>query len=292
MRAETGRRALHRVREPCVQRDLGRLREGADEQQDQPRRERPGVPAEVPRGRVERREEVQRVRVAEDEEGAQDEPDVADHVDDERLDAGRCRGRAPVPERDQQVGRGADEGPADDEQQEVARHHQHEHREDEEVQVGEEARVAPVVREVGHRVEVDQHRDAGHHQRHEDAQRVDEDRDLAVDAHRVGVVPRHVDDLALLLAAALQRDEGRNSAGEGARDRGRPDPADRPGRQRAEAEPDDDRAGQREEQDRARRWSASSRAAPGSRRRRSAGAGGTGRPRARARCTPRRRRRP
>ena len=145
-------------------------------------------------------------------------PDVADHVDDEGLDARRGRRRAPVPERDQQVGRGADEGPADDEQQEVGRHHQDEHREDEEVQVGEEARVAAVAAHVGDRVEVDERRDAGDHERHEDAQRVDEDRDLAVDADRVGVVPRDVDDLARVLVAVLERDEGRHRGGERARD--------------------------------------------------------------------------
>ena len=190
----------------------------------------PVVPGEVPGGRVEGAQEVQRVRVAEDEEGAQDEPDVADHVDDEGLDARRRRRRAPVPERDQQVGRGADEGPADDEQQEVGRHHEHEHREDEEVQVREEARVAAVACHVGDRVEVDEHRDAGDHERHEDAQRVDEDRDLAVDADRVGVVPGDVDDLLVVLAAALQGDEGRDRGDEGGRDGRRPDAADDPRR--------------------------------------------------------------
>ena len=68
------------------------------------------------------------------------EPDVADDVDHERLDARAGRRRAPVPEADQQVGGGADERPADDQQHEVAGQHQQQHREDEEVQVGEEAR--------------------------------------------------------------------------------------------------------------------------------------------------------
>ena len=83
--------------------------------------------------------------MAEDEERAEHEPDVAHHVDHERLDPGAGRGRAPVPERDQHVGGRADERPADDQQHEVARQHQQQHREDEEVQVCEVARVAAVL---------------------------------------------------------------------------------------------------------------------------------------------------
>ena len=108
------------------------------------------------------------------------------------------RGRpAAVPERDQQVGRRADERPADDQQHEVARQDQQQHREDEEVQVGEEARVAAVGAHVGDRVEVDQRRDAGDDEHHEDRQRVDQDRELGVDAGGVRVVPRDERDLAL-----------------------------------------------------------------------------------------------
>ena len=75
---------------------------------------------------------------------AMHQPDVADHVDHERLDAGARGGRAPVPERDQQVGGRADERPADDQQEEVAGQHQQQHREHEVVQVAEVAREAPV----------------------------------------------------------------------------------------------------------------------------------------------------
>ena len=89
-----------------------------------------------------RSEEVERAGVLEDEERAEHEADVADDVDDERLDARRVAVVRRYQKRDQQVGRGADERPADDQQQEVARQDQQQHREDEEVQVGEEARVA------------------------------------------------------------------------------------------------------------------------------------------------------
>ncbi len=68
---------------------------------------------------------------------------------------------APVPEADQRVGGEADEGPADDQQDEVAGEDQQQHREDEEVEVAEEAVVALVGVHVAERVEVDQGRDAG-----------------------------------------------------------------------------------------------------------------------------------
>ena len=144
------RRALHRVREPGVQRDLGGLRERADEQQqaagDEVRRRSvpwPNAPASAAWKRL---QEVERAGVLEDEVRAEHEADVADDVDHERLDPRLGGGRAPVPEGDQQVGGGADERPADDQQQEVAREHQQQHREDEEVQVGEVAREAAVAR--------------------------------------------------------------------------------------------------------------------------------------------------
>ena len=163
------RRALHRVREPRVQRHLGGLRERADEQQDAARRRGRRRCGAKPRAPARSRRGSPACPCSEDEERPEHQADVADDVDDERLDARARRGLAPVPERDQQVGRRADERPADDQQQEVARHDQQQHREDEEVQVREEPRVAAVATHVGDRVEVDQRRDAGDHQHHEDA---------------------------------------------------------------------------------------------------------------------------
>ena len=114
------------------------------------------------------------------------------------------RGLAPVPERDQEVRGRAHERPPDDQDHEVGRQDQQQHREDEEVQVGEVARVAAVAAHVGDRVEVDQERHARHHQAHEHRQRVHQDRevDLEVAGGRVG--PRAVDELALLLGLVEQ----------------------------------------------------------------------------------------
>ena len=96
-------RALHGVREPGVERQLGRLGERADQDQEAGGHERPLVGAEDLVGGLEHARVVERAGLVEQQEGADHQPDVADHVDHERLDAG-LRGRAaPVPERDQQV---------------------------------------------------------------------------------------------------------------------------------------------------------------------------------------------
>ncbi len=241
------RRALHRVRQPGVERDLRGLRERADQQQDAAGDERAVV--RVERARVdlgERAEEVERAAVAQDEEGPEHEADVAEHVDDEGLDAGARRRPAPVPEGDQQVRGGADEPPADDQDEEVRRQDQQQHREDEEVEVCEVARVASVALHVADRVEVDQRRDPRDHEDHVDRQRVDEDRQLRVDAGRDGVVPQRGDELAVRRGVALQRDQRRDRRGERERDHQRADRAGRAAREASVAQPDDGRPRQRE----------------------------------------------
>ena len=219
------RRALHRVREPGVERDLGGLRERADQDQDHPGDEARVVLGERALHVGEQRAVVEHAHRAEDEERAEHEADVADDVDDERLDAGRCRGGAPVPVRDQHVARRADERPADDQQREVARQHEQQHREDEEVQVREEARVAAVGAHVADRVEVDQRRDAGDDERHEDRQRVDVDPELESDAGDVDEVPQRRRRDLRVLGAVLQLEERDDREDECERDRDRADPA-------------------------------------------------------------------
>ena len=242
--------ALHRVREPRVQRDLRALGEAPDEDEHEPRRE-VAVPVRAERllGDGEGLEEVHRARVAQQEERAEDEADVADDVDDEGLDARGGRRLAAVPERDQQVGGRADEGPPDDEDEEVRRQDEQEHREDEEVQVREEARVAAVLPQVRHRVEVDERRDARDHEDHEHRQRVHEQRDLRVDADGADVVPARDDDLAVLVVERLQLDQDDDGGDEGAEDRGGADPAHRAAGPGAPAERAHQRARQGEQQD-------------------------------------------
>ena len=73
-------------------------------------------------------------------EDTEREAEVADTVDDERLDRCRVGRRLLVPETDQQIGREADALPAEEHLQQVVGRHQRQHREREERQVGEKAR--------------------------------------------------------------------------------------------------------------------------------------------------------
>jgi hypothetical protein len=163
-------RAGHCVGQPDVERDLGRLADRADkEQQTDHGRGRRKV---LGMGRR-HREELGELKGAEDHEGGEDgeqEAPVADSVDDEGLHA---RSRTPVLleiEADQQVGAETHTFPTDEEDRQVGAQHQHQHREHEEVEVGEVARVRPVrlVVHVTDRVDVDQEANEGderHHQR-------------------------------------------------------------------------------------------------------------------------------
>ena len=88
------RRALHRVREPDVERDLRALARGADEQEEADRASASPPQAQLDGhlgGGRHHRPEVQRAERHEDEEHPEEEAEVADPVDDERLLAGVAR---------------------------------------------------------------------------------------------------------------------------------------------------------------------------------------------------------
>ncbi len=168
------RRAFHRVGQPGVERQLGRLGDGATEQPERDeveraRRELSG------RGGVERQREVERPGLEDEQEERERHRRVADRVHDERLLRGRHRLRPVVVEADQEVRGEADEAPADEQQQQVAAHHEHQHREDEEGHVGEVAALLVLALHVADRVPDDQPADAGDDQHHRQRDRVDED---------------------------------------------------------------------------------------------------------------------
>ena len=204
--------ALHGVGQPGVKRELGGLGERADAEQQADRHDHSLVGREVLRRRLEDRQVVEGAELAEDEKGREHEADVADHVDHERLHPGLGRRVPPVPEADQRVGREADERPADDQQDEVARQDQQQHREDEKVEVREVARVASVGVQVGDRVEVDQGRDPGDHADHVDGQGVDQDPDLDVEARSGGVGPQRRGQLPALGRLVEQHHQGADRA--------------------------------------------------------------------------------
>ena len=169
-------RALHRVRQPGVQRQLRRLgdrrRRAAAARSSWRSRSPTAISLGASANAV---GVVDRVQVVPDHEDAERHPDVADRVHDERLLGRRDRGRALPPEADQQVRREADEAPAGEQEDEVAGQHEQQHREDEEVEVGEEPLLLGVAVHVADRVGVDQEADAGDDEQHHGRERVDED---------------------------------------------------------------------------------------------------------------------
>jgi len=110
------------------------------------------------------RAELNRAEFQEDQCDAHYEGEIADAVDDERLDRRGVGGRPVVPVADQQVGAEAYAFPPEEQLQQVVGGHQHQHGEGEQREVGEEAisRVG-VVRQVADRIDVDQHGDERHH---------------------------------------------------------------------------------------------------------------------------------
>ena len=161
------RRALHGVREPGVERDLGGLGERADQQQHAARHEvgrRCGVNASSTCANVCRKSSVPVPRKMKNVPSTS--PTSPTTLMTNALMPACGGGRAPVPEARsagrtrrrrtpsrRSAGRSSPPGPA------AACEH-------EEVQVGEEARVAAVAAHVGDRVEVDQRRDAGDDEHH------------------------------------------------------------------------------------------------------------------------------
>ena len=204
-----GCRALHRVRQPDVQRELRALAHRPGEDQQRHHEQRDGVGVALGEQRFDRFADVERGfagRPGVDEDGhdPEREPDVADPVDDERL-LGRERRRPfAVPEPDQQVAREPDQLPRDEDDEPVVGEDQEQHREHEQVQVGEEAPVPGVVAHVADRVDVDQQADRRHHDEQARGQRVDDEAD--VDDEVAGRDPgEQLDRVAVRVLGARQQ---------------------------------------------------------------------------------------
>ena len=131
--------------------------------------------------------EGERAEVAEQQEDADQESEVANAVDDECFLAGVGGGVFLKPEADEQIGREAHAFPSDEHQQSVAGEDQHRHEEEEEVQVGEVARVAAIVVHVADGVDVDQEAHAGDDQQHDQRKLIEHKAEI--DVKRAGVDP-------------------------------------------------------------------------------------------------------
>ncbi len=178
------RRAFHRVGQPDVQRELGRLADRAaeDQQRDHrwrwlmPRAVRSAVPS-PPRNSASkictRRAKRQAAGLRPQEEQAEQHQHVADARGDEGLEAGaRRRWAARRPEADQQVRAQAHDLPGHEEEQQVVGHHHQQHRRGEERDVGEEAALARVAGHVADREQMDAGGGDRHHGQHRGGWRV------------------------------------------------------------------------------------------------------------------------
>ncbi len=134
--------AFHRVGQPDVERNLRGLAGRADEQQQGDRgHDTEGRLGGQPGNRGVQVLEIDGAELRERKQHAEDERDVADAVDDERLLAG-IRGKPVlVPEADEQVRAKPHAFPADEQHHEVVAQHEQQHERREEVQVRKVARV-------------------------------------------------------------------------------------------------------------------------------------------------------
>jgi hypothetical protein len=197
-----------------VQRDLGALGRRPHEQQQGDRLADARAVPEALLGAGEDPDVLERAQLAQDQERRQHHADVADHVHHEGLLGRGDRARPVVVEADQQVRGQAHQRPADDQEDEVGRLDQQQHREDEEAHLREEAPVVAVLGHVLGRVEDDQRADAGDHQHHQHAQRVDQDRQVDRQVAHLDPLPEAVDAGPRALVAAELDDEDRDRAGE------------------------------------------------------------------------------
>ena len=181
------RRPLHGIRQPHMQRHLRGFSHRADEQQQADQRhpfpfaERRGHGLFAhPLGAGEHRGVIQRAEQQKHRGDAEQEAEIADAVDQERLEVGGDRAVALIPKTDEQIRHQPDRLPAEKQLQEVVRHHQHQHGEGEQRDVAKEALVAGVAGHVADGVDVHHQRNESHHDHHGRAQRVYHE----TDAHR------------------------------------------------------------------------------------------------------------
>ena len=171
-----GRRgAFHGVGQPDVQRELGALATGGEQEQQADRGAdrtadvargigEPGRSENARQGGAvsERRVvEVERAVGHPEQERGHREAEVADAVDQKGLLGGLGRLGPGEPKADQQVAAGAHRLPEDVHEQEVARRHEHRHREHEHRHQGEESRIAGVAVHVADRIDGDEQADEG-----------------------------------------------------------------------------------------------------------------------------------
>ena len=145
-------------------------------------------------------------------------PEIADAVDDERLDRRGAGARPVVPVADQQIAREADALPAEEQLQQIVAGHQHQHGEAEQAEIAEKPPASRVMAHVADAVDVDQRRHAGDHRHHDGGELVVAQRPVDVEAAGVepGAERDHAGRAALVDAAKVDKlHEGGHAAGGG-----------------------------------------------------------------------------
>ena len=194
--------ALHGIWQPDVQRQLGALAtgrqqeeqtdRGADQTTRVPRRiGQPGLPEDTRHDHAIGGDgvvEVERAVGHPEQEDRDRQSEVADAVDEECLlgRAGRLRFREP--EADQQVAAGADRLPEDVDEQKVAGGHEHRHREYEHRHQREEPGIARIAVHVAGRINGHEQADAGDDREHRGGERIEPQRHG--DREAADVLPR------------------------------------------------------------------------------------------------------
>ena len=199
------RRALHRVEQPGLQRELRRLAARAEQQS------RPSqvivVSSLAAARRAKTPSNVTDPKVTNMSMIATDRPTSPTRLTMNAFLRGDRGDRLLEPEPDQQVRRQADALPADVQQQVVVGEDQQQHRGDEQVEVAEEPAPLGVVLHVADRVDVDQRADAGDQQDEDDRQRVEQQATVDVERRRPGSSVQVLVDRAPGVRLAEQREE-------------------------------------------------------------------------------------
>src|SRR6059036_146403 len=174
------RRTRHRVRQPNEERNLCRLAGGADEEQQSDQRDH--VRIQQLHVLLQLREikgpDPLLAELGNEKQDAQYEAEITDAVDDERFIAGDGVGVIVIPKADEQIRTEADSLPADEEQQQIVRHHQEKHEKDKEIEIDEKSHHSFVVSHVAQGIDVNQKTDAGNDEKHYRRESVDLKRDL------------------------------------------------------------------------------------------------------------------
>ena len=158
-----------------------------------------------------------------DQEDAEQEREVTDPVDDERLLRRRSGRLSFEPESDQQIGAQPHALPANEQQDEVVGQNENEHRRAEQIQVCKETRVSIVSVHVADGVDVDERPHPRHDEHHHDAQRIEKKLGVRLEVADGNPVEQLDDERALLALFAEHPEEQDQPAQEGKPNRCRSD---------------------------------------------------------------------